>query len=255
MMLQVLGVHMYSYDFKYAVNKVVNDCITNPMRASRCISLTGAHGLVISKKDPDFYNILLKFYWNLPDGMPAVWMGRLRGHKEMERCYGPDFFKAVMIASAGLPINHFFCGGKEGVADELKKVAEEKWGNKNVVGTFSPPFRQMNSDEYWSLAKHIINVKTDFIWVGLSTPKQEYFADALASRLNVCYIATVGAAFDFHTGRVRQAPKWIQKIGMEWFFRLCMEPKRLFRRYLEIVPKFIIFAIADLFKKQPEFKL
>lgn len=253
--LHVLGVHIYSHELSYAVKKVVDDCVTVPIRSSRCISATGAHGLVIAKQNPNFNNILKIFYWNLPDGMPLVWMGHLRGYKSMQRCYGPDFFKMVMIESANKPVNHFFCGGKEGVADELKRVAEEKWGNNNVVGTYSPPFRSLTNDEYYSLGKHIVDLDVHFVWIGLSTPKQEIFADALASRINVCYIATVGAAFDFHTERVKQAPKWIQKIGMEWFYRLCMEPRRLFKRYLEIVPKFIIFAIADLFKKQPEFDL
>ncbi|NQT26454.1 WecB/TagA/CpsF family glycosyltransferase, partial [candidate division KSB1 bacterium] len=160
-------------------------------------------------------------------------------------CYGPDFFRDVIFATRDKNIQHFFCGGKGGVAKELKKVCEDKYHNYNVIGTFSPPFREMIDEELQALANKINQLGTDIIWIGLSTPKQEIFAHRLSKFVNVNFICTIGAAFDFHTGKVKQAPKWIQIIGAEWLFRLVMEPKRLWKRYLEIVPLFISYNLLE----------
>ena len=180
--------------------------------------------------------------------MPGVWIGRLKGAKEMERCYGPDVFKEVMLTTADKDLSHYFCGGKKGVAEKLKQACEEKFSNYNVVGTFSPPFREMSEIELIELAAEINNKQSDIVWIGLSTPKQEIFAYRLSKFTNVNFICTVGAAFDFHTGNVKQAPQWIQEIGMEWFFRLVMEPKRLWKRYFEIVPLFIWYNFLEFIK-------
>ena len=130
----------------------------------------------------------------------------------------------------------------------LKKKVEVKFGNRNVVGTFSPPFREMTDNELKELAKDINSRKTNIVWIGLSTPKQEKFAYRLSKFTNVHFICTVGAAFDFHTGKVKQAPPFIQKLGLEWFFRLLMEPKRLWKRYFEIVPLFIWYNFLEFIK-------
>jgi N-acetylglucosaminyldiphosphoundecaprenol N-acetyl-beta-D-mannosaminyltransferase len=214
----------------------------------RCISATGAHGLVESQKEAFFKIILSSFYWNLPDGMPLVWWGRLKGYSTMDRCYGPDFFTAIMQATSCLEVAHFFCGGKPGVAEELKQAVELKWGNNNVVGTYCPPFSPMQEDDWDNLVAKINESSAQIIWIGLSTPKQEKFAYELAKRVKVRYIITIGAAFDFHTGRLAQAPPWMQSSGLEWFYRFCKEPRRLWKRYIEIVPKFAVMAGADLIK-------
>jgi N-acetylglucosaminyldiphosphoundecaprenol N-acetyl-beta-D-mannosaminyltransferase len=166
----------------------------------------------------------------------------------MGRCYGPDFFAGLMQATSKMGVAHFFCGGKPGVAEELKAAAESNWGNKNVTGTFSPPFSLMQEADWVELVSKVSESKAQVVWIGLSTPKQEKFAFELSKRVNVKFIITVGAAFDFHTGRLAQAPKWIQQAGMEWFFRLGKEPRRLWKRYIEIVPKFAILAGVDLIK-------
>jgi N-acetylglucosaminyldiphosphoundecaprenol N-acetyl-beta-D-mannosaminyltransferase len=214
----------------------------------RCISATGAHGLVEAQKDSSFKKVLSSFYWNLPDGMPLVWWGRLKGYPIMDRCYGPDFFASIMQATSGLEVAHFFCGGKPRVAEELKQVVEFKFGNRSVSGTYSPPFSPMQEDDWGNLVAKINESAAQIIWIGLSTPKQEKFAYELSKRVRVRYIITVGAAFDFHTGRLAQAPLWMQRSGLEWFYRLCKEPRRLWKRYIEIVPKFAILAGVDLIK-------
>lgn len=249
-MLHFHGIYIYEASLQRAIPKIVQELSDEVIIAdqARCISATGAHGLVEAHKDATFKNILQQFYWNLPDGMPLVWWGLLRGFSQMERCYGPDFFAGLMQATSRMEVAHFFCGGKQGVAEELKTATELKWGNKNVAGTYSPPFSPMQEADWAELVSKINESKAKIIWIGLSTPKQERFAFDLAKRVNVKFIITIGAAFDFHTGRLAQAPKWMQRAGLEWFFRLIKEPRRLWKRYIEIVPKFAILASVDLIK-------
>lgn len=246
--VNVLGIPLYNRGLKQAVDAVLSVCRSNEGKISRCISATGAHGLVYAQKHEEFASILHQFFFNLPDGMPGVWVGRIKGSREMERCYGPDFFREVMIATRDLPVRHYLCGGKEGVAEELKTACELKFGNRNIVGTFCPPFRELTDNECRSLADDVISKNADILWIGISTPKQEMFAYRMSKYLGVHFIVSVGAAFDFHIGKVKQAPRLLQKMGMEWFFRLCMEPRRLYKRYLEIVPLFIFYNAKELIK-------
>ncbi len=238
-MTKVLGVSIYSENIVSAVATICSSQSDPENRKPKLISATSAHGLVEAAKDITYKQLLNNFYWNLPDGMPVTWVAKLKGAKKIQRCYGPDFFAATISATKNLPLEHFFCGGKPGVADQLAEACQIKFGNHQIAGTYSPPFREMTDSEMEQLGQQIIRSGAHIVWIGLSTPKQEKFAERLCHYLSGGYIITVGAAFDFHTGQVKQAPKWIQKIGMEWFFRLLVEPKRLYRRYLEIVPKFI----------------
>jgi N-acetylglucosaminyldiphosphoundecaprenol N-acetyl-beta-D-mannosaminyltransferase len=246
-MTKVLDISLYDAGLSEAVKGILSRCEPSWPRDNKCVSATGAHGLVTAFKEPDFKQVLNSFYWNLPDGMPGVWIGKLKGAKQMTRCYGPDVFKHVFEGSANLTINHFLCGGQEGVADELKAAVGQKFGNYRVTGTFCPPFREMTDNEFRVLAKTINSSGANIVWVGLSTPKQERFARRLAQWTNVNFIVTVGAAFDFHTDRVIQAPGWMQKASLEWFFRLITEPKRLYKRYLEVVPLFIFLNLKEVF--------
>jgi N-acetylglucosaminyldiphosphoundecaprenol N-acetyl-beta-D-mannosaminyltransferase len=203
---------------------------------------------VFANKHSGFKDILNKFYCNLPDGMPIVWVGHLKGQKEMQRCTGLDTFQEVMTSTASYPIKHFFCGGKQGIALQLQEASSQKLGNANVVGTYSPPFTEMTYEEYAVLGAIINASGANVVWIGLSTPKQEIFAANLAKHVNVNYIITVGAVFDFFTGNLQRAPNWIQKFGLEWLYRLLKEPRRLFKRYAEIVPMFVWLNIKALFK-------
>lgn len=139
-----------------------------------------------------------------------------------------------------------------GVAEKLKEAVGEKFNNRHVSGTYFPPFLPVEDYDYPAIAKIINEAKADIVWIGLSTPKQEKFAWHLANHTDVCYIISVGAAFDFHTDRLRQAPHFLQRAGLEWFFRLILEPKRLFRRYFEIVPLFIFYNMREVFSGKPK---
>lgn len=250
--INVINIPLFNGTIQDATSYMI-DTIGSSEKRSLCISATGAHGMVTSQKDPSLNKILNEFHINLADGMPGVWMGKMKGAKRIARCYGPDFFEHVLRQTASGRINHYFCGGKEGVAEELLQECGRKFDNRNIVGVFSPPFREMTEEELTTLSSDIESRQTDVVWVGISTPKQEKFAYRLSKRCRVHFIVTVGAAFDFHIGNVKQAPKFIQNIGMEWLFRLCVEPGRLWRRYVNIVPMFMYYNLIEsigLNKKQ-----
>lgn len=244
--IEILGIRIYAGDIESFVNHVKEVITESHSRENRCISATGAHGIITAKKNPVFRSVLNEFYANLPDGMPGVWVGRLKSAKKIKRCYGPDFFAAMMHSSSKRDIKHFLCGGAEGVAEQLKQACEKKFNNRNIVGTYCPPFKKVKEYDYQAIAQQINASGADIVWVGISTPKQEQFAYRLSEYTDVHFLATVGAAFDFHIGRVRQAPGWMQKLGLEWFFRLSVEPGRLYKRYFEIVPKFVFYSVIDV---------
>jgi N-acetylglucosaminyldiphosphoundecaprenol N-acetyl-beta-D-mannosaminyltransferase len=245
-MIRVIDIPLHDSTLQDAVASVASSCENSSSADSHCISATGAHGLVEARKSPAFGQVLKEFAINLPDGVPVVWLARLKGARAIERCYGPDFFRDVMVATASKPVKHFFCGGKEGIAAELKQVAEASFGNNNCVGTFSPPFREMTEAEWEKLSGLIEACGPQIVWIGMSTPKQEFFAHELSKRVQVNFIITIGAAFDIHTGHLRQAPRVVQRWGLEWLFRLAVEPRRLWRRYARVVPLFIYYSALDL---------
>ena len=163
----------------------------------------------------------------------------------MSRVYGPDLMLAVMEATRDKPVRHFFYGGQEGVAEDLKTKLEQRFPGLQITGTFCPPFRALNQEEVRQLQDKVHTAKTDIFWVGLSTPKQERFMAEYLPRLDTSVMVGVGAAFDFHSGRVKQAPTWIQHHGLEWLYRVMQEPRRLWRRYFSIVPRFILLVGAE----------
>jgi len=245
-MVKILEISIFDKRPDDAVDLVIAGCMKS--KNNLCISATSAHGLVTARENRNFADVLKKFYLNLPDGMPLVWVGKLKGKRRMRRCYGPDFFKNVIKASAKKNIKHYFCGGKGSVAEKLKKACKTKFKNNNVVGCFSPPFREMSDIELKKLGRAINHSKASIAWIGISTPKQEIFALRLSKFTKVNFIITVGAAFDFHTGGLKQAPKFMQRLGLEWLFRLYKEPKRLTKRYLKVVPFFLFYNLKDFLK-------
>jgi N-acetylglucosaminyldiphosphoundecaprenol N-acetyl-beta-D-mannosaminyltransferase len=248
--VDVLGIKLYQLDIDTCINQILEKILKGEKKSNRCITATGASGIIHARHNKEFKDILQSFYINLPDGMPSVWVGRAKGAKGMQRCYGPDFFKEMMTSSSDKPINHFLCGGQPGVAELLKTACEASFKNNNIKGLFTPPFRPMTDAELEALANRINALNIDMVWIGISTPKQELLANRLRKYTDVHFIVTVGAAFDFHTGRVKQAPRWIQRNGLEWLFRLIQEPRRLYKRYFTIVPLFIYYNIKELLNRK-----
>jgi len=177
------------------------------------ITVTGVHGVTEAQDDPEFRRILNSSYLCTPDGMPMVWMSKLAGHKQVTRVYGPDLMDLICQTGVAKNWKHFFYGGASGVADELKTKLEHRFPGLQVVGTYTPPFRALNPSEDRELGDLVARAKPHFFWVGLSTPKQERFMASYLPKLDTTLMIGVGAAFDFHTGRVKQAPRWIQRSG------------------------------------------
>jgi N-acetylglucosaminyldiphosphoundecaprenol N-acetyl-beta-D-mannosaminyltransferase len=164
----------------------------------------------------------------------------------MSRVYGPDLLLRICELSRERGWTHFFYGGAPGVAEELKTRLDQRFPGLKIAGTFSPPFRPLTGEEEQTLIRQVALLKPDFFWVGLSTPKQEKFMDQYCPKLEARLFFGVGAAFDFHAGRVRQAPRWVQRCGLEWLFRLGCEPRRLWKRYLKNNPLFLLRACGQL---------
>ena len=181
-----------------------------------------------------------------PDGMPLVWLGKLKSKHPVTRVYGPDLMLALCELSAQRGYRHYFYGGAEGVATKLAQGLQTQYPDLHVVGTYSPPYRPVFQQEDAQIIEQINQTKPDIIWVGLGTPKQDLWMAAHRDRLTAPVIIAVGAAFDFHTGRLPQAPRWMQRSGLEWFFRLLQEPRRLWHRYLVYNPLFILLIVAQM---------
>jgi len=246
----VLGVGVSAINMDIALAKIKQAL---ERREKGYVCVTGVHGVSEAQADPGFRQILNRAFLCTPDGMPLVWVGRLQGQKHMGRVYGPDLMLAVMVLSEQAGWSHFFYGGAGGTAQTLREKLLERFPKLRIVGTYQPPFRPLNSEEQAALAESVRVARPDMIWIGLSTPKQERFMAEYLPKLDVTLMFGVGAAFDFLAGKVRQAPRWMQRSGLEWLFRLCSEPRRLWKRYFKNNPLFIarIFCQWTGLKKFP----
>lgn len=209
------------------------------------ICVTGVHGVIESQDDPELRRIENNSFLTTPDGMPLVWMGKLHGHQQMGRVYGPDLMLDVCAASVAAGVRHFLYGGAAGAAKELEMRLTQRFPGLQIVGIFEPPFRPLTAQEEKALRQQVEAARADILWVGLSTPKQEKFMAEYLPKLPVTLMVGVGAAFDFHAGRVKQAPSWMQRCGLEWLYRLCREPRRLWRRYLKNNPRFLMLILGQ----------
>ena len=183
-----------------------------------------------------------------PDGMPLVWLGR-QADLSVERVCGPDFMPALIERGVPLGRSHFFYGGAPGVPEALARRLEARYPGMVVAGTLAPPFRPLADDEESSIAAQINAAAPDYVWVGLGTPKQDLWIAANRPRLSAAALLAVGAAFDVHAGRRRRAPRWMQRSGTEWIYRLATEPRRLATRYTATNARFIGLVLREKLRK------
>ncbi len=242
----VLGVAVSSLTLEDAVARIA-DFVDRRRRAYVCV--TGVHGVMECRRDPGLRDIHNRAALVTPDGMPLVWFRRLCGDRRIGRVYGPDLMRAVTAASVARGYRHFYYGGAEGVADHLAATLTAAHPGLRVVGTLCPPFRKLAPEEDRAEIAAINAAHPDIVWVGLSTPKQEIWMAEHRAALDAPVLIGVGAAFDFLAGTKRQAPAWLGRHGLEWLFRLCSEPRRLWRRYAYIVPGFLCLAAADFLRR------
>lgn len=242
--VDVLGVEVSAITRAEAVGEI-DRWIRHDERHYVCV--TGVHGVMESQRDESLRAIHNASGLTTPDGMPLVWCAHAAGIGTVQRVYGPDLMLDVVEAGLSNGRRHYFYGGAVGVAEELTARLRQRFPTLVVAGTHSPPFRPLTEEESAQIVVDINDSGADVVWVGLSTPKQERWMAAHRSQLDAAALVGVGAAFDFHAGRVRQAPRLVQRLGLEWAFRLMMEPRRLWRRYLRNNPAFV----ARIVRRRP----
>ena len=234
--VNVLGVGISALNLQSALAEIA-DAIRARRKGYICV--TGVHGVMEAQSDDAFRRILNNAFLCTPDGMPMVWVGKANGQSQMSRVYGPDLMLDICAWSESNPCRHFFFGGAPGVAELLGEKLKARFPKMEIVGTYTPPFRRLTPDEEKTLHEKVRETRPDIFWVGLSTPKQEKFMAEYLPKLDATLMVGVGAAFDFLSGSVKQAPRWMQRSGLEWFYRLCSEPRRLAGRYFKNNPIFV----------------
>jgi N-acetylglucosaminyldiphosphoundecaprenol N-acetyl-beta-D-mannosaminyltransferase len=250
--VNVLGVGVNVTSLREAVTMVERWIC---QRAKHYVCITGAHGVMESRRDDALRGILNQAGMVTADGMSLVWYSRLVRNAPAERVYGPDLMRALTAISPERGYRHFYYGGPPGVAEKLKDAMEATYPGVTIVGTLSPPFRELTPDEDNAIVARINAACPDIVWVGLSTPKQEFWMARHLGRIDAPVMIGVGAAFDFLAGTKRQAPPWMQRNGLEWLFRLLTEPRRLWRRYFYIVPGFALLTARELAARALRFDL
>lgn len=241
--VNILGVGISAVNMAQTLN-YVEQAVDSGIKGYVCVQ--GVHGIMEAQSDPKLRKVFNESLLTVPDGMPTVWFGKTQGHEDMGRVFGPDLMIEVLRLSLKKGYRHYLLGGNTGVAAELKTALEVKVPGVKIVGTFTPPFRPLNSDEETALIREVGTLKPDIIWVGISTPKQDRFMAQYVDRLDTKLMFGVGAAFDYHTGKIKDAPDWVKDSGLQWLHRLAQEPGRLWKRYLINNPKFIVAAGLQL---------
>ena len=235
-----VGISATSYAEAAAVcRKLIDKARSGASKRASYICVTSAHGIISARFDPEFRAILNRADMATPDGMPLVWALRSFGVCGQQRVYGPELMLALLAQAASMGHRVFLYGGRADCLAALEQRLKHKYPGLQIAGAYSPPFRPLTPEEDRDLVAKIRQSAADLLFVGLSTPKQEYWMAQHVATLPGVVLIGVGAAFDFHAGRVRQAPAWMQGAGLEWFFRLMMEPARLWKRYLLITPLFL----------------
>ena len=214
-------------------------------RQSHYIAVTGMHGVTEGQHDDSFKRVLNSADLVVPDGMPLVWLGRLRGFPIRCRVYGPELMMTFCQETASKGYRHFFFGGTPGLPERLSESLRRRIPALQIAGTFSPPFGQVSSEEDEATCAMINATRPDVVWVGLSEIKQDTWMYEHREKLNAPVLVGIGAAFDFLAGTKRQAPAWMRENGLEWLFRFLQEPRRLWRRYLVYGAEFLVSVFLE----------
>lgn len=208
----------------------------------RYICFSNVHTSVMAKENRDYADILNAAALIFPDGAPVAEHQRKHGHPDAERVAGPDFMEHMFSDTTDGRIGHFFYGSTDETLTALKKNLLERYPGISIKGMYSPPFRPLTEDEDQRDVDMINASGADIVWIGLGAPKQEKWMNAHQGRINAVMMG-VGAGFDFHAGTIQRAPYWLQRVGLEWLYRLFKDPKRLFKRYIVTNIKFIYYVL------------
>lgn len=239
----VLGIKISLIDLARAVG-VIAGWIAR--REAHYVCIRDAHGIILAQDDPVLRRIHHDAGMVTPDGMPVLWLAKFLSKAQIDRVYGPDLLEACLGAASLREARHFFFGGGPDVAQQLIDRCRIRYPGMVVAGQFTPPFGAWSKADADAAIEAINAARPDIVWVGLGTPKQEYWMSENTGRIPGAVLIGVGAAFDFLAGLKPQAPRWMQRNGVEWIFRLISEPRRLWRRYLKTVPRFLVLAALQV---------
>lgn len=231
----ILGVNIASVNVDWVVKYLKKNV---EILSGDYVCVSNVHTTVTSYEDSEYRNIQNGGIMALPDGGPLSSIGRKRGYHSMARITGPSLMGEIFNISAKNGYRHYFYGSTEETLEKLRGNLQEKYPEMQIVGMYSPPFRTITLEEDKAIIKNINDTNPDFIWIGLGAPKQEKWMSMHQGKVKGLMFG-VGAGFDYYAGNIRRAPLWMQKINMEWFYRLMQDPKRLFVRYLKTNTKFL----------------
>jgi N-acetylglucosaminyldiphosphoundecaprenol N-acetyl-beta-D-mannosaminyltransferase len=235
---EILGVPIAMTDYRGAID-AMDRMIETRDRGYVCA--VAVHALTVGLDDPEMADALARATLVLPDGMPVVWAANLLGANLKDRVYGPELMLRYSDRCAERGHRVWLYGGRDqGSLVQLALSLRRRHPGINIVGGYSPPFREMTAEEEDALVDQVNAARPDVLWVGIGVPKQEKWMARMRGRLDVPVMCAVGAAFDFHAGRISQAPAWMQQRGLEWIYRIAQEPRRLLPRYLYFNPRFVL---------------
>jgi len=242
----LLGVNISRINLPLATRQII-DWVNKKQTTYVCVA--PAATLVDARQDEAYRKVVNEAGMVTPDGMPVVWLARLRGCPEVDRVYGPDLMRELCEKGQDTGLRHFFYGATPETLLRLEQKLIERFPKIMIAGTYAPPFKKGIWQEDPNIIDRINRAEADILWIGLGSPKQDFWMKLHRPDLKVPVMIGAGAAFDFCAGVKPQAPRWMQRSGLEWMFRLCCEPRRLWKRYLIGNSLFLIYAIKDSLKK------
>ena len=239
----LLGVPLAIIDYARTLDWI-DAAVERRHRGYLCVA--AVHTVMASREDPGLRAAVLGADFTVPDGQPLVWALRLLGHQLDDRVYGPELMDRACARAALSGQRFYLYGGRnQGALAQLARNLRLRHPGLRIVGGHCPPFRPESDAEREAVARDIDRSGADVVWVGVGVPKQEKWMAAMRARLEAPVLVGVGAAFDFHAGLIPQAPVRMQRLGLEWLFRLVQEPGRLWRRYLRYNPRFVAGFIRE----------
>ena len=237
--VSIIGVPISAVNMESCVANIFEDF---DKTKGKYICVSNVHTTVMAHDDPTYYKVQSESFMSVPDGKPLSIVGR-RQYPQMDRVTGPDLMRRIFEESKTRKIRHFFYGNNKENLEKLISVLKRKWPWLEICGYEPSVFRDMSKEEENELAARINETGPDFVWVALGAPRQEFFCSRMEGNINGLMIG-VGGAFNVLAGIVPEAPMWMQKLSLEWFYRLIQEPKRLIKRYAVTNTKFLWYLIT-----------
>jgi N-acetylglucosaminyldiphosphoundecaprenol N-acetyl-beta-D-mannosaminyltransferase len=244
--IAILGIRLDAQRYEPAIEALLKAARSSEARRAHFATV---HSVVEATGSAEVREAFATAWMVCTDGLPLAWVARIRGNPA-ERVCGPDVMLTLCDRGRGPGLRHYFLGGGPGTAERLALRLASRFEGLQVAGTASPPFRDLTDAEDQAIVDAINSATPHVVWIGLGSPKQDLWAASHASRLRCGLVLPVGAAFDFHSGRLRRAPSWIRRLGLEWLFRLAMEPRRLLRRYVITNTRFIVLVAREEFARR-----